>query len=97
MTSPEDHAERERFLDRPENVRKVLRILYAVCGFLLLLDLVDVVLRRLQLHDLRHAYRVWEGFPGFYSVFGFVACVTLVLIAKQMRRVLKREEEYYDR
>ncbi len=97
MTTPEDHAERERFLDRPENVRKVLRILYAVCGFLMLLDLVDVVLQRLQLLDLRHAYRVWEGFPGFYSAFGFVACVTLVLIAKQMRRVLKREEEYYDR
>ena len=97
MTNQEDQVERERFLDRPENVRKVLRILYAVCGFLMLLDFVDVVLQRLQLLHLRHAYRVWEGVPGFYSAFGFVACVTLVLIAKQMRRVLKREEEYYDR
>jgi hypothetical protein len=55
MTTPEDHTERERFLDWPENVRKVLRILYAVCGFLMLLDLVDVVLQRLQLLHLRHA------------------------------------------
>jgi hypothetical protein len=97
MTTPEDRPERERFLDRPENVRKVLRILYVVCGFLMLLDFADVVLQRLHIIHLRHAYRVWEGLPGFYSVFGFVACVTLVLIAKQMRRVLKRGEEYYDR
>ena len=32
----------------------------------------------------------------FYAIFGFTACVTLVLIAKQMRRILKRKEDYYD-
>ena len=34
---------------------------------------------------------------GFYGIFGFVACVALVLIAKQLRRVLMRPEDYYDR
>ena len=34
---------------------------------------------------------------GFYGLFGFVACVALVLIAKQLRRVLMRPEDYYDR
>jgi hypothetical protein len=33
---------------------------------------------------------------GFYALFGFVACVTLVLIAKQMRKILKRKADYYD-
>ncbi len=89
--------EREHFFDRPENVRKVLRTLYVICALLLLLDVGNFVLQQLEIGDLRHAYRIWEGLPGFYNIFGFVACVALVLIAKQMRRVLMRPEEYYDR
>jgi hypothetical protein len=34
---------------------------------------------------------------GFYAAYGFFACVVLVLIAKQMRKVLMRPENYYDR
>ena len=34
---------------------------------------------------------------GFYAVFGFVACVVLVLTAKGLRRLLMRPEDYYDR
>ena len=89
--------ERERFLDKPENVQKVLRTLYSICALLLLIDLANFALTQLEIADWRHAYRVWEAFPGFYTVYGFVACVLLVLIAKQMRRVLMRGEDYYDR
>ena len=89
--------ERERFLDRRENVQKVLRTLYAICAFLLLIDLVNFVLQQLEVADWRHAYRVWEEFPGFYTIYGFVACVLLVLGAKQLRRVLMRGEDFYDR
>jgi hypothetical protein len=32
---------------------------------------------------------------GFY-IYGFVACVVLVVIAKEMRKVLMRKEDYYD-
>ncbi len=97
MTAPGDRPERERFLDRPENVRKVLAVLYAICGVLLALDLVNFVLQQLEIADLRHGLRWWEGLPSYYSVYGFVACVALVLIAKQMRRVLRRDEDFYDR
>ena len=34
---------------------------------------------------------------GFHAVYGFVACVVLVLAAKQLRRVLMRDENYYER
>ena len=33
---------------------------------------------------------------GFYAGYGFVACVLLVLIAKEMRKLLMRREDYYD-
>ena len=89
--------EGKHFFDSPGNVRLVLRILFAMCAVLALLDVVDMVAQFLGTGDLRHAERTWEGFPGFYVAYGFVACVTLVLIAKVLRKVLMRKEDYYDR
>jgi len=76
----------QHLFDKPRNVTLLFRIFYSACAILLALDLV--------LH--RHAAHAWERLPGFYALFGFVACVTLVLIAKQLRRLLKRPEDYYD-
>ena len=78
--------ERKRFFDHPGNVRKVLRVFYVICAGLLLADFV--------VH--RHVVHEWEGLWGFYAGYGFVACVLLVLIAKEMRKLLMRREDYYD-
>jgi len=93
----DDPNRRRHFFDEPSNVRLVLRLLFAVCAAVFCLDLVGLALRLAGLHELRHAETAWEGLPGFYAIFGFVACVTLVLAAKQMRKVLMRDEDYYDR
>jgi hypothetical protein len=45
----------------------------------------------------KHGPFAIEHVYGFYGIFGFIACVALVLIAKQLRRVLMRPEDYYDR
>ena len=74
---------------RPIDSRRVDGIvygLYALCALLFLADLI---------HS-RHTHYNVEGWPGFYSVFGFVSCVALVLVARGLRRVLKREEDFYD-
>jgi len=34
---------------------------------------------------------------GFYALYGFVACVLLVLLAKEMRKLVMRNEDYYTR
>jgi hypothetical protein len=78
---------RVRWLDRKENVTKVARALYAVCALVALLDFV--------IH--RHVEFSAEGFPAFYAIYGFVGSVFLVLSAKQLRKLLKRPEDYYDR
>ena len=87
MNEP-DHKpnNRQHLFDNPRNVSLVIGSLYSVCILLFLLDFI--------LH--RHATNEWDSFTGFYALFGFTACVILVLIAKQMRRVLKRKEDYYD-
>lgn len=72
--------------DNPRNVRRVVHGLVGVCVILAGLDLV--------LH--RHITHPWEAMIGFYAVYGFVACVLLVLLAKELRKVLIRKEDYYD-
>jgi len=90
-------GERQHVFDDPANVKRLLRWFYLACIVVFLLDPLGMVLHWLHVADLRHAERSWEGLPGFYSVYGFVACVLLVLIAKQLRKVLMRDEDYYER
>ena len=80
------HREDEHLLDRPGFIRWLLRSLYIGCGALLLAEI--------PLH--RHAERGWEGLWGFYAVYGFVGCVVLVLIAKWLRTILMRSDDYYE-
>ena len=79
--------EKQHFFDKPGNIRKVLLALYAICGVLLLLDVIAQ----------RHISHSWEWLWGFYPLYGFVGCVVLVLVAKWMRTFLMRDEDYYDR
>ncbi len=81
-----------RWLDDPRNVKKMLKVFWALCAVLVLVDLLDP----LGLYD-RHAHFPLEGIPGFYAFYGFVACTCLVFMAKVLRKVVMREEDYYDR
>jgi len=86
MAVPSD--EKKHFLDHPRNVSRLLKAFFALNVLLLGLDLL--------IH--RHAQFPWEGWFGFYAVFGFVCCVVLVLLAKYVLRPLViRREDYYDR
>jgi hypothetical protein len=42
------------------------------------------------------AYKI-EEFPAFYGIFGFVVAVGAIFIARELHKVLKRSETYYDR
>ena len=78
--------EKKYIFDKPENVKRILYLLYGCCVLLFALDFV--------IH--RHVMHHWENLWGFYPVYGFVGCVVLVLIAKWMRTFLMRSESYYD-
>jgi hypothetical protein len=85
MNEPEPRP-RQHLFDNPRNVSLVVRSLYIICTLLFLLDFI--------LH--RHVTHEWEGFTGFYALFGFFAYVTIVLTAKLLHKILKRKEGYYD-
>jgi len=77
---------KRHLFDNPSNVKRAIYLLYAVCGLSLIADFF--------FH--RHLDHPWEGMIGFYAIYGFVACVLLVLIATQMRKFLMRRDDYYD-
>jgi hypothetical protein len=77
--------QKQHLFDKPRNVSRLLTVLYIICALLFILDFI--------LH--RHVTHRWDELTGFYAIFGFVACVALVLIAKQLRKILKRKEDYY--
>jgi hypothetical protein len=45
----------------------------------------------------RHIYLSYDEIPAFYAIYGFVACVVLVIIATGMRKFVMRDEHFYDK
>ena len=81
-------ADKKRYLfDNPKNVKKLLYSLYVSCAILILLDFI--------VH--RHVSHPWEQLLGFYSIYGFIGCVSIVFGSKWLRILVKRREDYYDR
>lgn len=72
--------------DKPDNKRKLRIVLYVACALLVVADFL--------VH--RHVAMPAERLPVFYALYGFVALVTVVMAAKGLRRLVKRDENYYD-
>ncbi|HIF92220.1 MAG: hypothetical protein ABGX04_14495 [Myxococcales bacterium] len=79
-------AEEDRWLDRPSSINLIIKILVAACVLSVLADFFY--------H--KHADYSFQDWIAFDAVFGFVAYVGLVMTAKGLRRLLMRDEDYYD-
>ena len=101
--SKQNVNEPKRWLDEPDNVRKIIRGFYWLCGLVIVADLIFT----LGWH--KHAafaedfsLSSVETLPAFYGIYGFLACVGLVYVSKLMRdwqgkKTLIREEDYWDK
>ena len=78
--------QKKHLFDNPRNVERLLKGFYAICTLLVIADFI--------IH--RHMTMAWEKIPAFYAIYGFTACVVLVIVAKLMRKVVMRKENYYD-
>ncbi len=82
---PADKPEKTYWLDRKGNVDKIFWGLVLVCGVLFCADFFY----RKDTHFL------FDSWSGFFAWYGFISCVGLVLLAKQLRKIVKRDEDYY--
>lgn len=76
------------WMDKPETVKRLFMIFYVIAGLLIVAELI---LGKETEHP--HPYE-WP--PLFYALYGFISFWFLVLVARPMRSLLIRSEDYYD-
>lgn len=79
-------ASKAYWLDNPKNVTLIVWALVVFCTILFFLD---------GFYH-KHTHFNVEHLFGFYGIYGFFVCVALVLVAKALRQILMRSEDYYD-
>lgn len=68
---------------------RILRILSYIC--LAIVVAADFFIPR------EHAHYSWDHIPGFYALFGLLACLFIVVLAKTLgKKWLMKKEDYYD-
>ena len=61
-------------------------------GMLVLLILADFIIPRHEIHFFG------DKIPGFWSFFGFISCVLIIVVSKWIgHHWLVRDEDYYDK
>ena len=88
--------EPKRWLDDPANVKKLIKGFIGLCVLLLLAGLW----LQFGMEHSEHGHQpifAAEGWFIFYPLYGFLAYVALVFISKGLRKILMRDEDYYDR
>ena len=83
---PLPEGEKPRWLDKPGSVNKIVWALVASCVLVTLADLFY--------H--KHGHYGFEKVIGFHGAYGFIGCVLLVVAAKGLRKLVMRDEDYYD-
>lgn len=84
--TPNIHDPKKYWLDDPKNVDKLVYGVYAVCALLFAAEFIY--------H--KHSHYELEDVPGFYGIYGFVAFFGVVMAGKYLRKLIKRDEDYYD-
>lgn len=76
----------DHWLVRPKTIRLLWQIFAGVLALTVLAQLVIKI----------KGYVGVDSWFGFGAVFGFAACVAMVLFAKLLGVLLKRDEQYYN-
>jgi hypothetical protein len=75
-----------------DHLRTVVQIAIAVLVVLVLLDAVPAIV------DKEHAHTAAEHIPAFWSAFGLLGCLVLVIVSKTYGHLgISTREDYYDR
>ena len=75
------------WLDQPKNITRLLWLLAAAC---VLVGIADGLY-------IKHPHFGVERVFGFYAWYGFVCFVFIVFAGKALRKLVMRDEDYYDR
>ncbi len=70
-------------------LKAVVRICFGLLGLLIVVDALLV--------DKQHAHTAVERLPAFWSIFGFLGCVCIIIASKWFGHAgIMTREDYYD-
>lgn len=70
------------------NTKTLKRIAYVILALTLVLDLFI---------PRDYVHFIWDDIPGFSAVYGFIACILIIIVSKALGHYwLSRPEDYYD-
>ena len=75
----------DHWLVRPDSIRLLWRVFWAVLALTVALEVFIKV----------KGYFGVDEWIGFGAAFGFVSCVAMVVVAKGLGFILKRDQDYY--
>ena len=87
-----DHHEIKQpvgWMDKPDTVKRLFMILYVIAAALFAAELLLLGAENAHPHPA-------ERFPLLYPVYGFLSFWFLVLLARPMRTLLIRSEDFYE-
>jgi hypothetical protein len=74
-----------------DRLKTVIWIAGAVLALVVVLDAIPGIV------DKEHAHTAVERWPGFWAVFGFVACVLIIILSKWYGHLgIMTREDYYE-
>jgi hypothetical protein len=73
------------------HLKTVIRVCYVVLALLVIVDALPFIVHK------EHAHTAAEKLPAFWSVFGFIGCVVIILASKAFGKMgVMQREDYYD-
>jgi len=74
-----------------DRLKLLVQLSYGVLALLIVIDAIPALV------DKEHAHTKIEHLPGFWSVFGFLACVVIIIASKWFGHAgIMKKEDYYD-
>jgi predicted tellurium resistance membrane protein TerC len=74
-----------------QRIKTIVVLSYAVLALLVVIDALPFIV------DKHHAHTEIEHIPGFWSAFGFAACVAIAFFSKWCGQAgLMQREDYYN-
>ena len=92
-----------KWLDEPSNIRKLTKLLYWLCGIVILADIIfSFFWHKHPAFSEEFEIHSYETLPTFYGIYGFLTCSALLYVSKFLQSIqgskfLTREENYWNK
>jgi hypothetical protein len=74
-----------------QRIKLLIKLSYVVLALLVVADALPFIVHK------EHAHTAPEHIPGFWSAYGFVACVLIIIVSKWFGHAgIMKRENFYD-